>query len=153
MSAEVPVAYTMVERPALTPLVLHACLLPTTSVSAIEAAAAGVATSSLVAECTSQMASVILHVLRLKTIFIQHNNFILESTLQGLQDLKIKFIIPVSLQYLDPQLILLHQPHSDKQFSRHFDDCHLGSNYQLSPLAHQHIYDNKLTYTVHPTHY
>ena len=60
MSAEVPVAYTMVERPALTPLVLHACLLPTTSVSAIEAAAAGVATSSLVAECTSQMASVIL---------------------------------------------------------------------------------------------
>ena len=59
-SVEVPVAYTMAERPALTPLALLACLLPTTSVSAIALAAAGVATSSLAAERASTIISVTL---------------------------------------------------------------------------------------------
>ena len=59
-SAEVPVAYTMVELPALPPLVLTASLLPTTSDSAIAADVVEVATSSLVAERASKIISVTL---------------------------------------------------------------------------------------------
>ena len=55
---EVPVANTMVERPALPPLVLPAFLLPTTSASEIAAIAVGVATSSLAAERASKIISV-----------------------------------------------------------------------------------------------
>ena len=57
---EVPVRYTTVEQPALTPLELTACLLPTMSASAIVVAAVGVATSSLAAERVFKTISVTL---------------------------------------------------------------------------------------------
>ena len=56
-NAEVSAMYTMVERPALPPLVLPAYLLPKTSASAITAAAVGVATSSIAAERNSKIIS------------------------------------------------------------------------------------------------
>ena len=59
-SAEVHATYTMVERPALLPLILIACLLPTMSASAIAAAVVGVATSSPVVERASKIISVTL---------------------------------------------------------------------------------------------